>query len=86
MSAWASWRATGGVTVPRLPRGDFSIVVDALYGIGLTLWGAPVGRYAQAAAAQERPGEALRHGKAYREIFQTVKAALARDDTPSDHE
>ncbi|MEK7882104.1 MAG: bifunctional ADP-dependent NAD(P)H-hydrate dehydratase/NAD(P)H-hydrate epimerase [Pseudomonadota bacterium] len=36
VSAWASWRATGGVTVPRLPRGDFSIVVDALYGIGLT--------------------------------------------------
>ena len=41
----------------------------------------------------ERPGEAPRHGKAYREIFQTVRAALARedaDDTPTpadkDHE
>lgn len=41
---------------------------------------------AQATAAQERPGEAVRHGKAYRDIFQSVKAALARDDTPSDHE
>jgi ribosome-associated protein len=29
----------------------------------------------------ERPGEALRHGKAYREIFQRVRAALSRDDT-----
>lgn len=28
----------------------------------------------------ERPGEALRHGKAYREIFQLVRAALNRDD------
>lgn len=39
----------------------------------------------------ERPGEALRHGKAYREIFQLVRAALSRDDadaSPSedDHE
>ncbi len=34
---------------------------------------------AQANQAQERPGEAVRHGKAYREIFQTVKAALNRD-------
>ena len=33
-----------------------------------------------AAAVQERPGEALRHGKAYREIFQTVKTALSRGD------
>lgn len=40
---------------------------------------------AQATAAQEKPGEAQRHGKAYREIFQTVRQALAReDDTPSD--
>lgn len=31
---------------------------------------------AQANAAQERPGEAVRHGKAYREIFQLVKGAL----------
>jgi ribosome-associated protein len=39
---------------------------------------------AQATLAQERPGEAVRHGKAYREIFQTVKAALNQDsdDTP----
>ena len=29
----------------------------------------------------ERPGEAQRHGKAYREIFQLVRAALSRDDT-----
>jgi ribosome-associated protein len=28
----------------------------------------------------ERPGEALRHGKAYREIFQLVRAALNRGD------
>ena len=35
---------------------------------------------AQATAAQERPGEAARHGKAYREIFQAVRTALARDD------
>ncbi|OYW26336.1 MAG: NAD(P)H-hydrate dehydratase, partial [Methyloversatilis sp. 12-65-5] len=36
VSAWASWRAIGGVTLPRLPQGDYSLVVDALYGIGLT--------------------------------------------------
>ncbi|WP_018410502.1 bifunctional ADP-dependent NAD(P)H-hydrate dehydratase/NAD(P)H-hydrate epimerase [Methyloversatilis thermotolerans] len=36
VSAWASWRAVGGLTVPRLPRGPFALVVDALYGIGLT--------------------------------------------------
>ncbi|WP_374641593.1 ribosome biogenesis factor YjgA [Hydrogenophaga sp.] len=46
---------------------------------------------AQTTAAQEKPGEAQRHGKAYREIFQIVRQALARDDdTPpdesSDHE
>ncbi len=35
---------------------------------------------AQATQAQERPGEAIRHGKAYREIFQTVKAALNQDE------
>jgi ribosome-associated protein len=29
----------------------------------------------------ERPGEAIRHGKAYREIFQLVRAALSRDGT-----
>lgn len=41
---------------------------------------------AQANEAQERPGEAVRHGKAYREIFQLVKAALNQGsdepDTP----
>lgn len=36
---------------------------------------------AQAKAGAERPGEAQRHGKAYREIFQLVRAALSRDDT-----
>lgn len=36
VSAWASWRAIGGVTLPRLPLGEYSLVVDALYGIGLT--------------------------------------------------
>ena len=34
-----------------------------------------------AQAVTERPGEAARHGKAYREIFQLVRAALSRDDT-----
>lgn len=33
-----------------------------------------------ALGVSERPGEALRHGKAYREIFQLVRAALNRDD------
>lgn len=37
-----------------------------------------------AQAVTERPGEALRHGKAYREIFQIVRTALAPDDTSSD--
>ncbi|QHE85416.1 ribosome biogenesis factor YjgA [Hydrogenophaga sp. BPS33] len=38
-----------------------------------------------AQAVKERPGEAVRHGKAYREIFQTVKAALNQDaDTAGD--
>lgn len=49
---------------------------------------------AQANAAQERPGEAQRHGKAYREIFQLVRtrldaeaqAAEAADDTDDDSE
>ena len=36
VSAWASWRAIGGITLPRLPRGEYSLVIDALYGIGLT--------------------------------------------------
>jgi ribosome-associated protein len=36
---------------------------------------------ALATQAQERPGDAVRHGKAYREIFQTVKAALNQDGT-----
>ncbi|MBA4265882.1 MAG: DUF615 domain-containing protein, partial [Comamonadaceae bacterium] len=34
---------------------------------------------AQANAAQERAGEAVRHGKAYREIFQIVRTALGKD-------
>jgi len=37
-----------------------------------------------AQAIAERPGEALRHGKAYREIFQTVRTALTPDDTAED--
>ncbi len=36
-----------------------------------------------AQAVTERPGEALRHGKAYREIFQTVRTALTPDDAPA---
>ncbi|MBA4260567.1 MAG: DUF615 domain-containing protein [Comamonadaceae bacterium] len=40
-----------------------------------------------AQAVTERPGEAVRHGKAYREIFQTVRTALTPDDaTPDDTE
>ena len=39
---------------------------------------------ALATAAQERPGEAVRHGRAYREIFQQVKAALARAEAAAD--
>ncbi len=39
---------------------------------------------AQATQAQEQPGEAVRHGKAYREIFQLVKAVLNRKDTDTD--
>jgi ribosome-associated protein len=38
----------------------------------------------------ERPGEALRHGKAYRDIFQSVRAALSRDsdadEAPSEND
>lgn len=37
-----------------------------------------------AQAVKERPGEAQRHGKAYREIFQHVKAALSRGDDDGD--
>ena len=36
-----------------------------------------------AQAVKERPGEAQRHGKAFREIFQHVKAVLERGDTAS---
>lgn len=35
VSAYASWRAIGGETFPRLPGGEFSLVVDALFGTGL---------------------------------------------------
>lgn len=45
---------------------------------------------AQATQAQERPGEAVRHGKAYREIFQIVKATLNQgeddDGAPTDEQ
>ncbi|MDP2407289.1 MAG: ribosome biogenesis factor YjgA [Hydrogenophaga sp.] len=37
-----------------------------------------------AQAVTERPGEALRHGKAYREIFQIVRNALMPDDAAED--
>lgn len=35
-----------------------------------------------AQAVSERPGEAQRHGKAYRELFQLVRATLGRNDEP----
>lgn len=35
---------------------------------------------AQAPGAKELPGQAPRHGKAYRELFQTVKTALSREE------
>ena len=37
-----------------------------------------------AQAITERPGEALRHGKAYREIFQIVRTALTPADESAD--
>lgn len=37
-----------------------------------------------AQAVTERPGEAARHGKAYREIFQIVRTALTPDDAAND--
>ena len=37
-----------------------------------------------AQAVTERPGEALRHGKAYREIFQIVRTALTPNDASAD--
>ena len=39
-----------------------------------------------AQAVTERPGEAQRHGKAYREIFQMVRTALSRDDETAESE
>lgn len=36
-------------------------------------------RQARKEAQPERPGEARRHGKAYREVFQLVRAALSPD-------
>ena len=39
-----------------------------------------------AQAVTERPGEAQRHGKAYRDIFQMVRTALSRDDEPAESE
>jgi ribosome-associated protein len=38
-------------------------------------------RQARKDAKPEKPGEAPRHGKSYREIFQLVREALAREDT-----
>ena len=37
-----------------------------------------------AQGVSERPGEAQRHGKAFREIFQLVRSALSRDDEEAD--
>lgn len=37
-----------------------------------------------AQAVTERPGEAVRHGKAYREIFQTVRQVLKPKDASAD--
>ncbi|MGC4397361.1 ribosome biogenesis factor YjgA [Hydrogenophaga crocea] len=37
-----------------------------------------------AQASPDKPGEAQRHGRAYRDIFQLVKAALARDSGDSE--
>ena len=39
-----------------------------------------------AQAVTERPGEAQRHGKAYRDIFQMVRTALSRDDETAEGE
>lgn len=39
-----------------------------------------------AQAVTERPGEAQRHGKAYRDIFQIVRTALSRDDEAAEGE
>ena len=39
---------------------------------------------AQVTEPQERPGEAVRHGKAYREIFQIVRTALTPADESAD--
>jgi len=40
---------------------------------------------AQANQAQEAPGVALRHGKAYRDIFQLVKEVLNREEAPDNN-
>lgn len=37
-----------------------------------------------AQGVKERPGEAVRHGKSYREIFRLVRAALRGNDTEDD--
>ncbi|MFP8777141.1 ribosome biogenesis factor YjgA [Hydrogenophaga sp. RWCD_12] len=39
-----------------------------------------------AQGVSERPGEAQRHGKAFREIFQLVRATLSRDDEEADND
>ncbi len=38
-----------------------------------------------AQATSDKPGETQRHGRAYRDIFQLVKAALMHDDDTPDH-
>src|SRR5690606_1988622 len=39
-----------------------------------------------AQAHPDKPGEAQRHGRAYRDIFQLVKAALSRGSDADEHE
>ncbi len=41
---------------------------------------------AKATQSQERPGEAVRHAKAYREIFQLVKAAFKQSEADGEGE
>lgn len=41
---------------------------------------------AQTTTAQERPGEAVRHGKSYREIFQIVRDHLNAASPPTDED
>ena len=43
-------------------------------------------RQARKDAVPERPGEALRHGRAYRDIFQLLRAALLGENNVDDEE